>query len=510
MAALTATTELFSYQSHSSENVDGDVLILLVPREERNRAAEYCSKTAKEAVQRLVEKELFQGEAGESIWFPSTDQDACPFVMLVGVGEGVTLQEWRVAASKAAREAKKLKANSVCMVPIWSGNSQKRAPSSLTAESVYIKDSSMLAYTVVEGFYLGQYELQQHLKASDPLQLRLYLAGKLEAQHLDAVRKAEIYASATNYARDLTNMPGNRLVPEQLADEAMRLAKQYEFACEVLTEEEIGLLGMGGLLAVGQGSIHPPRMITIRYTGNPASDETIALVGKGITFDTGGISLKKAAGMEEMVSDMGGAAAVLGVFDALGKLKPSINVLGVIPSAENMPSGAAYRPGDIITTLSGRTIEVLNTDAEGRIVLADAVTYAKQQGASKLIEISTLTGAVLVALGDTATAAVTNDDAFLNELLAASKGTGELIWQLPAFSEYKDMIKSDVADVKNSSGRHAATITAGLFIGLFAENTPWIHLDIGGTAWLSKAKVVDPKGGTGVMVRTLTEWLTTH
>jgi leucyl aminopeptidase len=234
----------------------------------------------------------------------------------------------------------------------------------------------------------------------------------------------------------------------------------------------------------------------------------LGLVGKGITFDTGGISLKKPEGMEEMISDMGGAAALLGLLHIVGELRPPVNLLVVIPAAENMPSGAAYKPGDVITIMNGYTVEVLNTDAEGRIVLADGVLYAKKLGATKLIDIATLTGAILVCFADVATGAVTNDDAFLQPLLQAAKTAGEKLWQLPNYKEYRDMLKSDVADIKNATAdRWAGAITGGLFVGKFAGDTPWIHLDTGGTAWLWSAKGTEPKGGTGVMVRTLASYI---
>ena len=266
---------------------------------------------------------------------------------------------------------------------------------------------------------------------------------------------------------------------------------------------------MGGLTAVGAGSVNPPRMITLRYTGDPDNADVLGLVGKGVTFDTGGISMKKPDGMEEMISDMGGAATLLGALHVVGQLKPKVNLVVVIPAAENMTSGTAYRPGDIVTMLSGHSVEVLNTDAEGRIILAEGMTYAKAQGANRLIDVATLTGAILISFADIATGAVTNDDEFLKPFLQAASAAGEKVWQLPNYPEYRAMLKSDVADIKNatSSDRWAGAITAGLFIGYFAEETPWIHLDTGGTAWLWSAKGIEPKGATGVMVRTLAAYL---
>jgi leucyl aminopeptidase len=385
--------------------------------------------------------------------------------------------------------------------------------------TTYIQSDSILAWEAcmgawTEGIGLGSYTIKSYqqsgVKAFHPLQHVEFIVNEVENPVLfeQAIAKATTYADATNYARDLTNLPSNLLTPSILADEAMKLADLGGMTTHILKDTQIEELGMGGLSAVGQGSKHGPRMIVINYKGSPQSDTVYGLIGKGITFDTGGISLKKADGMEEMISDMGGSAVVMGVMQALSRLKLELNVVAVIPAAENMPSGSAYKPGDIITSMSGRTIEVLNTDAEGRIVLADAITYARQLGATKLIDVATLTGAVLVALGDVATAAITNSEPFLAQFMKAAERSGEKVWQLPVYPEYKEMLKSTVADLKNStSNRLAGAITGGLFIGTFADDIPWIHLDTGGTAWLWKARGMDPQGATGAMVRTLLQYL---
>jgi len=383
----------------------------------------------------------------------------------------------------------------------------------LPAATSFSVEVCVAAWT--EGIGLGSYTIksykQSEASTANTLQSVEFLINDDHAtlRLQQAIEHAIAFSDATNYTRDLTNLPSNKLTPATLADEAVRLAELGGMKCHVLDETEIMSLGMGGLAAVGQGSVHAPRMIVLNYQGSTQSDTVYGLIGKGITFDTGGISLKKADGMEEMISDMGGAAVVLGVMQALSRLKPDVNVVAVIPAAENMPSGSAYKPGDIITTMSGRTVEVLNTDAEGRIVLADAVTYARQLGATKLIDVATLTGAVLVALGDVATAAIANNDAFLDQLLKAAEYGGEKLWQLPVYPEFKEMLRSTVADLRNSTGnRLAGAITAGLFIGAFADDIPWIHLDTGGTAWLWKARGMEPQGATGAMVRTLLHHLT--
>lgn len=471
-----------------------------------------------ELVRNLRESGTFTGAQGQVEVVPTLSLLPIPFLVLAGVGDGLDREAWRIAAALAGKVAirRKFLRLAVSFQPKASGKPDK-------------PNSRSIAFELTEGFLLGSYRVKSYKRDqenSQGLQKVVYLISKdihngvinestkkgstSENGSLEqCLRKAALYAEATNYARDLTNLPGNELVPRTLAKEAMKLAGVPGMSCTVLDEQEIFDQGFGGLHHVGKGSSEPPRMIVIRYQGKEEWTDVLGLVGKGITFDTGGISMKKPEGMEEMISDMGGAATLLGVMQVLGQLQPKINVVAVIPAAENMPSGNAYKPGDVIPTLSGRTVEVLNTDAEGRIVLADGVTYALRLGASKIIDVATLTGAVLIALGDVASMALTNDEGFLQELLEASKKSGEKVWQLPAYPDYWDMLKSDVADVRNSTGssRWAGAITAGLFIGVFAENTPWIHLDTGGTAWLWSERGIDPKGGTGVMVRTLLEMI---
>lgn len=317
--------------------------------------------------------------------------------------------------------------------------------------------------------------------------------------------RGQIIADGVGYARDLTNLPGNDLTPERLAFHAEELANTHDLEIEVIDEWTATEQGMGGLLAVGQGSINPPRMIVIHYKGAPESSETWGLIGKGITFDTGGISLKKAPGMEEMISDMGGAAAVLGAVKAIAELKAQVNLIAVIPTAENMPSDRAYKPGDVIRTMSGYTVEVVNTDAEGRIVLADGLTTAIRRGATKLVDVATLTGAVMITLGYEATGAVTNNDQLMSEVIQASEKSGEQVWPLPTYPAFKKALKSDAADLKNAGSSYGGASIGGLFIGHFAEDLPWVHLDIGGTAWIESSRGWEPKGATGVMVRTLVE-----
>lgn len=445
----------------------------------------------------LTAQGLFEGKLNQIYTLPVSGKLA----MLVGLGQAELRQDLlRNALQAAGKALAKLKVSRIaCIV------------STVLTTALSAK---VCAHAMTEGLLYGTYRMKKYHREQPKVQslsevIYLYdgAEGETAKAWAEGALTGQVYAEATNAARDLVNLPGNVLVPSTLAEEAMKLAKDYDLEAHVLDEQQIVDKGMGGLWSIGKGSVNPPRMIVLKYQGKPEWTDAVGLVGKGITFDTGGISLKKGPGMEEMIADMGGAAAVLGVMKAIGELRPAMNVIAVIASAENMPAGNATKPGDLITTMSGRTIEMLNTDAEGRVVLADAMTYAKQLGAAKLIDVATLTGAVGVVLADVASGAVTNDEEFLKTLMDAAKKMGEKVWQLPAYDEFWDMIKSDVADVRNRTGPQGAASTAGVFIGTFADGLPWIHLDIAGTAFNTHEKGIGMKGGTGVMVRTLTELL---
>ena len=312
------------------------------------------------------------------------------------------------------------------------------------------------------------------------------------------------YGKGTNSARTLVNLPGNMLTSTDMANYAKGLAEKYQFECEILEKEDMQELGMGALLAVNQGSTEPPKMIVLKYQGKPEWKDVIGLVGKGITFDTGGYSLKTKAGIVGMKTDMGGAAAVLGAMEIIGELKPEQNVVAVIPSTDNMVSGNAFKPDDVIVSMAGKTIEVLNTDAEGRLVLADAVTYAKQHGANYLVDVATLTGGVITALGVEMTGSMTNNDSWYEEVVKASEEAGEPIWRLPITEKDKARVRnSKIADLNNSPGAEGHAIMGGAFVGEFAEDTPWVHLDIAGTSTRRAGYELGPSGATGVMSRTL-------
>ncbi len=372
-------------------------------------------------------------------------------------------------------------------------------------------DPAVAAQAVTEGALLGLYRFQRYKKGENGAgEIETLVLLEKERTHLSAlaegVRRGQIVAEATNLARDLVNEPANSLTPRVFAAKAQEVARALTLQCEILTEKEMKTHGMGALLGVAQGSAEPPRLIALTYRGAlRATSPVLGLVGKGITFDSGGISIKPSEGMEAMKGDMAGGAAAVAAIKAIAELKLPVSVVAVIPVTENLPSGTAQRPGDIVRAMNGTTIEVINTDAEGRLILADALCYARKLGATHLVDIATLTGACVVALGAVRTGAFATDRDLLERVKRASEAAGEKIWELPLDEEYEEQIKSDFADIKNVGGRKAGAITAARFLTHFVDTTPWVHLDIAGTSDTDKEKGYSPKGATGVMVRTLVE-----
>ena len=364
---------------------------------------------------------------------------------------------------------------------------------------------------IAEGALIANFESDKYKtdKKNDKNVDSVLVAGYSDAESSageKGLARGRVIADAQNFVRDLVNEPSNMLTPRILAEKAEAMARESGLSVEILEEKKIAALKMGALLSVAQGSIEPPRMIVITY--NPPNAKpgapVIGLIGKAVTFDTGGISIKPSEGMEKMKYDMAGGAAMLGVMRALAALKPNVKVICVVPSTENMPGGRAQKPGDIQTSMSGKTIEVLNTDAEGRLILADGITYVKQLGATHLIDAATLTGAIVVALANINVGVFGSDQAFTDKLLASSEAAGEKMWQMPIDEEYREFIKGTVADIQNiSSGKGGGAITGAMFIKEFTGDTPWIHLDIAGTAWNDDAKPWLAKGPTGVALRTL-------
>jgi leucyl aminopeptidase len=322
-----------------------------------------------------------------------------------------------------------------------------------------------------------------------------------------AVERGRILAECQNFTRNLVNEPPNHLNPSVLAQRAREMAAGCGLECEILDRARMEQLGMGSLLGVAQGSAEPPVLVVLRYKPQnaPSSQDHLGLVGKGVTFDTGGISIKTAENMDKMKYDMGGGATMIGAMRAIAQLKPAIPVTALVPAVENMPGSRAQRPGDIVTSLSGKTIEVLNTDAEGRLILNDAITYARRLGCTHLVDAATLTGSIVVALGHVYTGVFTNNEAFGDKFLSAAKRQGEKFWPMPLDDDYKELLKSNFADIANIGGRWGGSITAALFLKEFAEETPWIHLDIAGTVSYDDGKPYAAKGASGVAVRTLVD-----
>lgn len=407
-------------------------------------------------------------------------------VVVLGLGkpEELGVRQWRQFAGRAGQLAHEAHAKSVGLVVPETGLSSEETAQLLT-----------------EGLLVGSWRFAAYKQEPVTQSWTDATLFGLPAAAESGVTRGTVVAAGQNYARDLGCRPSNKLYPALLAEEAVKAGQAHGFEVEVFDEKKLAELGMEALLGVGSGSAYPPRMVVMRYQGG--GNRTLALVGKGITFDSGGISLKPPPGMEEMKYDMLGSAAVLGSMTAIADLKLPINVVGIMAIAQNMPSGTAYKPGDVVKAFNGKTIEVTNTDAEGRVALSDAVSYAVHLGVDWIVETSTLTGAVLVVLGHEATGLVSTDDPLASLVLQASEAVGERVWRLPIYPEYRKLYRSDVADIKNSPGRDAGTITAGMIISEFAGDVPFAHLDIAGTAWTDAGPLNSIKNApTGVMVST--------
>ena len=442
------------------------------------------------------------GKRGEALLVTRRDRDrfTADAVLLVGVGpkDEFTVDAARRALGKAADTARRF-ATVATTFPLAFG--ARRAEDAVQAAA--------------EGLGLGDYRFDRYRtkgeakeNAKDGLKRVLVLGDpKWSPKPLAAaVKRAATLVDAVSWARDLVNTPAGDLPPAEIAREAQRMARSVGLNCKVWTESQLEKGGFGGILGVGKGSVNPPRLIELTYTG-AGNAKPIALTGKGNAFDSGGLSIKDAQGMETMKDDMGGAASILGTMKAIARLKPRINVIAAIPCAENLPSGSAQKPGDVITHRGGTTSEVLNTDAEGRLVLADALALLNEREPRLIVDTATLTGACVVALGTGITGAFGNDDALIRELIAAGEATGEPIWQLPLHTDYRQLIDSSVADIKNIGDRWGGAITAAWFLAEFVGDTPWCHLDIAGPAFNDRGTDLSPKGATGTPVRALVKFV---
>lgn len=432
-------------------------------------------------------------EYGKTTFIYTLNQIVPKSVLLLGMGkrQAMTTDRIRALSAIALRATRQIRPATIATMNYGHYSSQ---------------EGLAAAQALVEEIVLGAYQFNHYKSNQDNLQAIdevLIVQSETEQISEEQIQKSVIIGQSVNFARDLVNHPANVLTPTRMAEEASRLAEQYGMSLAVLELQDMKALHMEAMLAVAQGSEQPPKLLVLKHMGDLTSNETVAFVGKGITFDSGGISLKPGEGMQDMKDDMGGGAAVLGAMAAIARLKLAVNVIGIVPCTENMPSGKALKPGDIITAMNKKTIEIINTDAEGRLVLADGVSYARYLGATKIIDLATLTGACVVALGTTTSGVISNNDDWCQQVLDAAKHTGEKMWKLPNDEDYMELIKSTIADLKNSGGRHAGAITAGLFIAQFAADTPWVHIDIAGTVTTQKDKGYHNAGATGVGVRTL-------
>jgi leucyl aminopeptidase len=371
------------------------------------------------------------------------------------------------------------------------------------------------ALSLAEGAGLSLYRFTKHKSEDengrkDPAALVFAAAGMKNRSGLSAaLENVRIIVESTDIARDLANEPANVLTPVRFSDFARKICRRHGLTCRVLNRERMRKLGMGGILAVSAGSGEPPVLLVVEHrgAGSARKSRTVAIVGKGVTFDSGGISIKPADKMEEMKYDKAGACAVMGIMNAVAQLDLPLNVVGLMPLCENLPGGKAYRPGDVVKMHSGKTVEVISTDAEGRMIMADALSYSMRYAPHAVFDLATLTGACVIALGLSATGIVANDAGLIERLEASAERTGERVWNLPTWKEYREQLKSDIADMKNVGGREAGAITAGLFLKEFVGDTPWAHLDIAGTAWVKKDMPYLPRGATGVGVRLLVDFL---
>lgn len=451
-------------------------------------------------IDRLLDLEDFTGKENQLAVVYTDRKIAAHRLFLVGLGNinDLTPEKLRRAAAATAKKARELKVKNLAF-------QFPEIPNGLS-ESV-----DEVACAISEGAVLSLYRFDKYLteKKDNQTKITAIIIFDPDKRKLNELKKAttraKIVCEAVYLARNLENAPGNEIYPQSLAARARASAERYGYKITVWNKKKIEQEGFGGLLGVNAGSARPPVFIILEYQGTKGAP--LVLVGKGITFDTGGISIKPAANMAEMKMDMSGAAAVIGAMEAAARLKLAVHLIGLIPATENMPGGSAIRPGDIITHFGGKTSEVDNTDAEGRLILADALAYAAKYKPAAVIDLATLTGACVVALGHHATGMMGNNDQLMAQLKAAGEKTYERLWQLPLFEEYEKQIKSDVADVKNTGGRWAGAITAGLFLKKFIGDYKWAHLDIAGTAILEEDLPYAPKGGSGVGVRLLVEFL---
>ena len=486
-------------ESHSGPylDVDAQALAITVFKDEKSDSGFLKDLDAATGgiIKSVIDAGELKGKEGETVYLHLSGESKLKArrLLLIGAGEqkDYTTAQVSVVAGTAVRLLRSKGVKTIAFVPRTEG------------------DPEIVASAAVEGAFMALFDLDKYRtvdKEEKVIDRFVVVSDKDAAAIKRGVKRGQVIGESINFTRDLANEPGGSLTPTDMADRAREMANEFGLSIDVLDEARMEQEGMGSLLSVSRGSDEPAKLIILKYAPAKAregDDKLLALVGKGITFDSGGISLKPGESMELMKYDMTGGATVLGAMRAIAQLKPSVPVLGVVPCAENLPSGKATKPGDVVRAMTGKTIEVINTDAEGRLILADAIAYAKKLGATTVIDMATLTGAVSIALGDVNTAVIGTDQVLIDEIIGAGKEVGEKFWQLPLDKEYSKQIKSDIADIKNVGGRKAGTITAAAFLKEFADGLSWAHLDIAGTAWGDEAKPHRSKGPTGIAVRTL-------
>ncbi len=466
------------------------------------------------AAQRVLASGEFKATSGESLLLHAPGNVKAERLLLIGLGKAknLSIDEVRKAAGTAIRSAKPRGVRDMAIA--------FPEDHALSDEDLDDLPCALLSRAVVEGAELADpdYDTYRTDRVDRSLATLSILTNEADKSKVADMRtgfeEGRIIAAAQNFARDLVNEPGNVLTPTELGKRAAAMCAEVGLACEVHSTDKLHELKMGAFWAVSQGSAEPPALIVMTYepAGKPGKNTPVlGLVGKGITFDTGGISLKPGDGMEKMKYDMAGAAAMIGAMRAIAQLKPTVKVIGIVCSAENMPDGKAFKPGDVVTAMSGKTIEIINTDAEGRLVLADGLHYAKTLGCTHLIDAATLTGACVVALGKENVGLFSNDDATAAQFAGVLPRTGEKFWRLPCTDDYKEQIKSQIADIMNTGAhRWAGAITAAMFLKEFAQDTPWVHLDIAGLAWIDEQRTWIAKGPSGIAVRSITEWVRSY
>jgi leucyl aminopeptidase len=469
------------------------LLALALPRGKLPPSLDGIDQAVGGAVGRVLASGDFTGKRDETaVVYP---YGAVPRIVLVGLGkpDEIDRNAIRRAAAVAAKKARSLGVS--------------RAAFHLPPEACGSVGYSDVGQAIAEGLAQGAWQYTEMKRPGEdkkpPLDRVEILASDGASELIQGHRVGAAIGAGQTFARGLQVLPGNVATPTYIAGAARELAQRHGFGVTILDKAAIVQEKMGALLSVAQGSAEEPRFIALEYRGSDA--KPVVLVGKGVTFDTGGISIKPAQNMEDMKYDMSGAAAVLGTFEALGRLKPKAHVVGLIPSTENMPSGTAVKPGDVVTSHLGKTIEVINTDAEGRLILCDALSYARRYQPAAVVDIATLTGAIVVALGHVATGVMGDDEKLVQEVKRAGERADERVWELPLWEDYRDLMKSDIADIKNTGGRPAGSISAGWFLREFVDGFPWAHLDIAGTAYTERDEPGRVKGPTGIGVRLFTE-----